>query len=152
MLRLPKLTDYAVVILAALAREPGLVQATTGLAAQVNLPEPTVSKILKKLTRSGILTAQRGVHGGYRLAQPAAQITVAAIVAAMDGPVALTSCVDGQSGHCGVESVCAMRGHWNTINRAIQVALESVSLADMSQTLLMDRPPLERPDTHSMPL
>ncbi|MEJ0061998.1 MAG: SUF system Fe-S cluster assembly regulator [Alphaproteobacteria bacterium] len=131
MLRLPKLTDYAVVLLAALAAGEGATAAV--LAARAGLPLPTVSKILKRLAKTDLVSAQRGTGGGYRLGLPAANISVADIVAAMDGPVSLTQCVDGHHGQCGVESRCAMRGHWNKINGAIRVALESVSLAEMTQ-------------------
>lgn len=132
MLRLPKLTDYAVVILAALATEGNPVLTAAAIARQSGLSLPTVAKILKKLAKSGIARAQRGTKGGYQLTRPAAAINMADIVAAMDGPIALTDCVDGQSGQCGVEHSCRLRGHWNHINRTIRGALESVSLADMA--------------------
>ena len=135
MLRLPKLTDYAVVILSALTHAEGRVMTAAAIARQSQLSLPTVAKILKKLAKSGITTAQRGTKGGYALARPAPAITMADIVAAMDGPIALTDCVDGQFGHCGVEHNCKMRGHWNQLNQAIRAALESVNLADMTLPL-----------------
>ncbi|MGB4101826.1 MAG: SUF system Fe-S cluster assembly regulator [Alphaproteobacteria bacterium] len=131
MLRLPKLTDYAVVILAPLAIADCPVLTAAAIARQSGLALPTAAKILKKLAKSGIIRALRGMKGGYQLARPAAAITVADIVAAMDGPIALTDCIDGQSGQCSVEHNCVLRGHWNHINRTIRGALESVSLADM---------------------
>ncbi len=132
MLRLPKLTDYAVVLLTRMAGQPNSqVQTTADLAARTGLAAPTVAKILKQLTKQGLLTAQRGTHGGYRLARAPAQITVADIVIALDGPVAVTDCVNDQHGQCGVERLCTMRGQWDTINRAIKSALASVTLADM---------------------
>jgi FeS assembly SUF system regulator len=134
MLRLPKLTDYAVVLLTNMAQTPNAALQTTGdLATRTGLAAPTVAKILKQLTKQGLLTAQRGTHGGYRLARPPAEITVADIVVALDGPVAVTDCVNDQHGHCGVERLCTMRGQWDTINRAIKSAL-AVTLADMSST------------------
>jgi FeS assembly SUF system regulator len=136
MLRLSKLTDYAVVILAALAGEGNPVLTAASIARSSGLALPTVAKVLKKLAQAGVTTAQRGTKGGYQLARPASVITVADIVAAMDGPIALTDCVDGQSGSCGVENSCMLRGHWNQINRAIRAALESVSLADMSKPVV----------------
>lgn len=132
MLRLPKLTDYAVVLLTRMAIQPsGAVQTTADLAARTGLAAPTVAKILKQLTKQGLLTAQRGTHGGYRLARLPEQITVADIVIALDGPVAVTDCVNDQHGQCGVERLCVMRGQWDTINRAIKSALAAVTLADM---------------------
>ncbi len=132
MLRLPKLTDYAVVVLAVLARNEDRILTAGAIAAQAGLALPTVAKILKKMAKMSIVSAQRGTHGGYRLGRAAAAITMADIVAAMDGPIALTACVDGQQGHCSVERCCALRGHWNQINRAIRGTLEGVSLADMT--------------------
>lgn len=132
MLRLPKLTDYAVVLLTRMASLPNSqVQTTADLATRTGLAAPTVAKILKQLTKQGLLTAQRGTHGGYRLARAPAQITVADIVIALDGPVAVTDCVNNQHGQCGVEQHCTMRGQWDTINRAIKSALAAVTLADM---------------------
>lgn len=132
MLRLPKLTDYAVVLLTRMAALPlAQVQTTADLAVRTGLAAPTVAKILKQLTKQGLLTAQRGTHGGYRLARPPAQITVADIVIALDGPVAVTDCVNDQHGQCGLEQHCVMRGQWDTINRAIKSALAAVTLADM---------------------
>lgn len=133
MLRLPKLTDYAVVILATLATAGNPVLTAAAIARQSGLALPTVAKILKKLAKSGIASALRGAKGGYQLTRSATAITMADIVAAMDGPIALTDCVDGQSGQCGVEHSCVLRGHWNHINRTIRGALESVSLADMAR-------------------
>lgn len=133
MLRLPKLTDYAVVVLGALAQEAGRVVTMPELASRAGLPEPTVAKILKKLGKCGILAAQRGTRGGYRLLRDPAAITVADIVVALDGPVALTECAGDRHGQCGMESRCAMRGQWNAINRAIAGVLAGVSLADMQR-------------------
>lgn len=133
MLRLPKLTDYAVVLLNVMARAPDRHHNTTGLATLTTLPLPTVAKILKLLTKSGILGALRGTRGGYRLARAPEAITIADIVVALDGPVAVTDCVDNQHGHCAAENHCAMRGQWNTINQAIRSALEAVTLADMQR-------------------
>jgi FeS assembly SUF system regulator len=135
MLRLSKLTDYAVVILAALAREGKPVLTAAAIAHLSGLALPTVAKVLKKLAQAGVATAQRGTKGGYQLARPAVNISMADIVKAMDGPIALTDCVNGKSGSCGAEQNCMLRGHWNQINHAICTALESVSLADMAAPL-----------------
>lgn len=132
MLRLPKLTDYAVMLLTRMANTPhGQVQTTSDLAIRTGLAAPTVAKILKQLTKQGLLSAQRGTHGGYRLARLPEQITVADIVVALDGPVAVTDCVNDQRGNCGVERLCVMRGQWDAINHAIKSALTAVTLADM---------------------
>ncbi len=131
MIRLNKLTDYGVVVLALMARQHAVATAPQ-LAQQSGVPLPTVAKILTHLARDGIVTSQRGVAGGYHLARAADQISMAEIVAALEGPIALTSCVDGTVGGCEVEQLCPMRGNWDRVNQAVRSALEQVTLADMS--------------------
>lgn len=132
LLKLSKLTDYAVVVLSQMAQRPGERVSAAELAQATLLPEPTVAKILKALARHDVLASQRGAQGGYTLARRAEAISVADIVTALDGPVALTACVDGQEGACSVETLCPMRGGWDQVNRAVKEALEGVSLADIA--------------------
>ena len=99
MLRLSKLTDYAVVVLVRLSRETG-VQTSPGIAATTGIPEPTVAKVLKTLAAGGLVASQRGARGGYRLLRPLAAIPVADVIAAVDGPIALTACVEGSTVEC----------------------------------------------------
>jgi len=132
MLKLNRITDYAVVVLAQMAREPGRLVTAPQLAHDSAVPMPTVAKVLKDLAREGVLVSERGAHGGYRLARPPGEITVLEIIRALEGPVSLTACVDGHEGACDVESLCPMRGNWDRVNRAIRSALEGVSLADMA--------------------
>jgi FeS assembly SUF system regulator len=132
MLRLSKLTDYAVVVLVRLSREDG-VQTSSGIAAVTGIPEPTVAKVLKTLAARGLVASQRGAHGGYRLLRPLAAIPIADVIAAIDGPIALTACVEGAVGGCEVESMCPMRGRWDPVNDAIQQALTNITLADMQE-------------------
>jgi FeS assembly SUF system regulator len=132
VIRLSKLADYAVVMLSYMAAREGEVYTTARLAERSAVPEPTAAKVLKLLARSALLESQRGSNGGYGLARPAADITVAEIIVAVDGPIALTACVEGSAEHCGVEQLCSMRGNWNRVNRAIRDALEDVTLADMA--------------------
>lgn len=132
MLRLSKLTDYAVVVLSRMAHDPHAVHTAPALSVRTGVPEPTVQKLMKLLARAEILASRRGAAGGYVLARPAASISVAEIVTAMDGPIALTACVDGATGGCGVEGTCGIRGNWDKVNRAMKDALEQLSLADMS--------------------
>ena len=96
MLRLSKLTDYAVVVLVRLSHAD-TVQTSPGIAAATGIPEPTVAKVLKTLAAGGLVASQRGAHGGYRLLRQLAAIPVADVIAAVDGPIALTACVDGTS-------------------------------------------------------
>jgi FeS assembly SUF system regulator len=131
MLRISRLTDYATVILAALASEPQRVQTAASLAEQTRIAAPTVSKLLKQLQRSGLVTSTRGLHGGYQLARPAAQISVAAILDALEGPVALTDCAAGH-GYCEIEEICRVGRVWQRLNLVIRRALHVVSLAQLA--------------------
>jgi FeS assembly SUF system regulator len=135
MLRLSKLTDYAVVVLVRLASGDG-VQTSPGVAAATGIPEPTVAKVLKALAGSGLVASQRGARGGYRLARPLAAIPIADVISVIDGPIALTACVDGVTGNCEAEGMCPIRGRWDPVNEAIQQALSAITLADMRGTAL----------------
>jgi FeS assembly SUF system regulator len=131
MLRIAKLTDYATVLMVRLAREPARRFSAGQLADEVGLPLPTVAKLLKRLLRAQLLTSVRGAGGGYTLAHAPHAISVADVVKAIEGPVALTECARGQ-GHCALENDCTTRANWQLISRAVRVALEAVSLADMT--------------------
>ncbi len=122
MIKLSRLTDYAVTLLTQMVSGGERIWAASDLAGKTGLPLPTVSKVLKQLAKGGILKAQRGASGGYRLAGLPDAISVASVVEAMDGPIALTE-----------RAVCPMGGRWNKINRAVKGALADVSLADMAQ-------------------
>jgi len=131
MLRMSRLTDYATVLLAALASEPQRVQTAAALAGQTRIAPPTVSKLLKQLQRAGLVTSTRGLHGGYQLARPAAQISAAAILDALEGPVALTDCAAGH-GVCDIEETCRVGRAWQRVNVAIRRALYDISLAQLA--------------------
>ena len=137
MLRISRLTDYATVLLATLASEPQRVQTAASLAGQTRLAAPTVSKLLKQLQRAGLVTSTRGLHGGYQLARPAAEISAAAILDALEGPVALTDCSAGH-GQCEIEQTCRVGRVWQRLNLAIRRALYDVSLAQLAG---LDAPP-----------
>lgn len=132
MIRLSKLTDYAVVLLTEMARQPLAVQTASGLTDRTGVPAATVQKLLKLLTRGQVVQSARGATGGYSLARPADRITVADIIQAIEGPIALTDCVDGSDTICGVERLCPMRGNWGRVNDAVRRALSDVTLADMA--------------------
>ena len=131
MLRLSKLADYAVVVLVRLSHDAPC-QTSPGIAAAIGIPEPTVAKVLKALATAGLVISQRGARGGYRLAQPLSQVSVAAVVTAIDGPIALTACVEGSSIGCDAECTCPVRGRWDLVNFAIREALSAITLADMA--------------------
>ena len=107
----------------------------SGLAKDTFLPEPTVSKVLKLLAKGGVITSTRGVKGGYMLKCKPDQLYVRDIIAAMEGPIMLTSCVKGNSEICGIESICMLQGRWNPVNQAIESALANVALSDMIPAL-----------------
>lgn len=131
MLRIAKLTDYATVLMVRLAREPGRCFSAAQLADELGVPRPTVAKLLKRLLHAQLLASVRGAGGGYSLAHAPHAISVADVVNAIEGPVALTECARGK-GNCSLERGCATRANWQLINRAVRVALDAVSLADMA--------------------
>ncbi|MFO1074168.1 MAG: SUF system Fe-S cluster assembly regulator [Geminicoccaceae bacterium] len=135
MIRLSKLADYGIVISTHLARHADRQQTALEIAAATSVPSPMASKILKLLVRSGTLASHRGARGGYSLARPAAQVTVAEVIEALDGPIALTSCLDPGPGDCGLSELCPARANWQRINHAIRDALAGVSLAEMAHTI-----------------
>jgi FeS assembly SUF system regulator len=128
MLRMSKLTDYALVLLTHLAQDPSALATAQDLASRSHVPLPTVSKILKELSKAGIVVSLRGRRGGYSLARPAEQISVAAVVVALEGPVALTECSD-TNGECLLEPTCLAKGHWGPISRAIHRTLQRLPLS-----------------------
>lgn len=130
MLRVTKLTDYATVVLTALAAQPDAVLSAAGLAEQAGLEAPTVAKLLKPLAQAGLVAGFRGINGGYRLARPAAAITLFDIVEAMEGPLGMTEC-SIHEGSCGIEESCGVRANWRRINDVVADALRGVTLAEM---------------------
>lgn len=131
MLRISRLTDYATVILATLAQEPGRVQTAACLADQTRLALPTVSKLLKQLQRAGLVTSTRGLRGGYQLARSATEITASEILDALEGPFAITDCASGQ-GNCGIEKSCRVGHAWQRLNLSIRRSLREVNLAQLA--------------------
>lgn len=139
MLKLGKLTDYAIAVMAQLARHsasaPEAALSAAALAQETGVPEPTVAKVLKVLARGDLLASVRGVAGGYRLMRAAEQIKVGEIIEAMDGPIAIVTCVEPATAGkdaCGVAHRCAVRSKWTPVNTAIRTALYGVTLADMA--------------------
>jgi FeS assembly SUF system regulator len=123
--------DYGVVILSQMAYRSDALATAPELAQATGLPAPTVSKILKTLAHSDLVTSHRGMRGGYTLSRPPVAISVAAIIEALEGPVALTACVEASDAQCNVASLCPIRGGWEKVNDAIRQALEAVSLAEL---------------------
>lgn len=133
MIKLSKMTDYGVVIMSVMARVPERIMTAPDASLYTGLPVPTAAKILRRLAKSPFLQSQRGAHGGYRLTLTPKEISIADIIRALEGPVAVASCVDKELPDCTVENQCPMRGGWEKVNRALNAALEEVTLADMCQ-------------------
>ncbi len=132
MIRLSKLADYGMMLMGQIAAHQDRCLSALELAEETHVPLPTVSKILTVLTRAKLLKSQRGAKGGYVLAHPAREISVAQIVGALDGPIALTQCIEHGPGSCNLEMNCPSRLGWHQINAAIHHALTDVTLADMA--------------------
>ena len=132
MIRLSRLADYGIVLTTQVVRYPGRHWSAPELAAATGIPLPTTSKLLKTLVRSGVLVSHRGARGGYGLADAGRRVSVAEVIEAVEGPIAITSCLDPNGSDCSLDSVCLTRTSWNTINRAIRVALAAVSIEEMA--------------------
>jgi Rrf2 family protein len=133
-MRLTSLSDYAVVLLAAAARSPaGARLSATLLAAQTGVPLPTAQKLTGRLAAAGLLTTARGAAGGFCLARGAPDISLADIVEAVEGPIALATCVDISRHDCALEGACAVRPHMGIVNDVVRGALASVSLEQLSR-------------------
>jgi FeS assembly SUF system regulator len=130
MIRLSKLTDYGFVILTRFVSDGSNgVHNARDVAAEVHLPLPTVSKLLKTFARAGLLTAHRGVKGGYSLARKPTEITVADIVMALEGPISMTECISGERDtSCMLELMCPMKGKWKSVNDMLQSTLNGMTL------------------------
>lgn len=127
------MADYGVILMVQLARTPEQVTTAAELTEVTALPGPTVSKLMKQLSRAGLLDSQRGTNGGYTLSLPVDEISVADIVAALDGPIALTECMTAEGTVCEIEALCPTRTNWRQINNALVEALDRVSLAEMAR-------------------
>lgn len=131
MIRINRETDYSVLILSLLAEDPSRRYSARVLAGKRGLPQPVVSKILKQLVQKGLLVSSRGARGGYGLARSPEAISIADIVAAMEGPISLTQCTDSGPNSCEYQTGCVASSNWNRINRQLQETLEGFSLQDM---------------------
>ncbi|QNA84516.1 SUF system Fe-S cluster assembly regulator [Sphingomonas sp. So64.6b] len=147
-MRLSSLADYAVVMMSATARHCGGAARlnATLLAEETGVPLPTVQKLVSRLSSAGLIESTRGTGGGFRLARPAAAISLADIIEAVEGPIAMTACVEAGRHDCGHEDNCRVKPHWNTVNGAVRGALAGVSLATLSSTPLRTNPTETRVD------
>ncbi len=132
MIKLSKMTDYAVVCLGMLARRPGSSMSATELSKETGLALYTVQKILKLLvSKSDFIEANRGALGGYMLNRNSSEISVVEIIEALDGPITLTSCVEKSESFCEASDICFLGGKWNKINEIIRKSLNDISLKEL---------------------
>ena len=142
-MRLSSLSDYAVVMMSAAARHCGGVRLNaTLLAEETGVPLPTAQKLVSRLSSAGLLESTRGTGGGFRLSRPPAAISLADVIEAVEGPIALTACVEESRHDCAIEGSCRVRPHWTVVNTAVRGALAGVSLAQLSVE------PLSKPAPH----
>lgn len=144
-MRLSSMADYAVVLMSAAARHCGkasLVDAgkkkgartnAAALAEETGVPLATAQRLVSMLSKAGLVRSTRGTGGGIQLARPAAAITLTDIIEAVEGPIAMTACVENGRHDCGLEECCTVRPHWGPVNNAVRGALDGVSLASLSE-------------------
>lgn len=134
MLKISKLTDYGTVVMSYLALEPNSIVSASKIAKDVHLNIPTVSKLLKILSEARLVKSYRGTGGGYKLARGIQDITVADVVVAIEGKLAMTECA-GETSICTRTTLCAIKENWQIINKVILNALTGVTLEDMIRNL-----------------
>ena len=134
MLRISKIADYAVIVIAAIAKTTSASYTGQQLADSTHIALPTVRKVLKLLANADLLTSTRGVNGGYALARPAQSITLIDVITAIDGPIAITECCHTEK-DCDRQACCTARSNWQTINHAIHTILKSVTIDQMNGAL-----------------
>jgi len=133
-MRLTSLADYAVVMMAAAARhDSGARLTATCLAEETGVPLPTAQKLMGRLATAGLLSSARGTGGGFRLAREANGISLADIIEAVEGPIAMTTCADEKRNDCALDGHCQVKPHLSAVNGAVRGALQGVSLATLAQ-------------------
>ena len=132
MLRISKMSDYAIMVMVELSAAEGEVLNAHALAERSRLELPTVSKVLKLLVKAGLVESFRGATGGYSLQRDAENVSVAEIISAIEGPIAMTEC-SVEEGLCSQEDVCGLRGNWQRISEAVAEAIDAVTLAEMAR-------------------
>ena len=136
MIRLAKLTDYGLLLMTSMARKGKTsVHNARDLALLTQLPLPTATKVLKQLLQSGLLVSHRGINGGHSLAKEPADISLAEVIAAIEGPIALTECSTDVTGLCDLERSCPIKTNQRVISEIVRGALQKVMLSDLAQPL-----------------
>ena len=133
-MKLSSLADYAVVMMSAAARHCGQAQINAGqLSEETGIPLPTVQKLVSRLSAAGLLRSVRGAGGGFKLARPAAAVSLADIIEAIEGPIAMTACVATGKHDCGLEGSCKVQAHWPIVNDAVRGALAGINLTSLAR-------------------
>lgn len=134
-MRLSNMADYAIVVMGAAARHCGGARTSaTELANETGIALPTVQKLVSILTKAHLLRSVRGAGGGIQLARPAAAINLADIIEAVEGPIAMTNCVNASTCNCSIEPECTVKPHWMVVNQAVRGALADVTLTSLAST------------------
>jgi FeS assembly SUF system regulator len=139
VIRISRMADYAVLASTYMAQHAADVHTAASVAESTGVPVPSASKLLKQLAKADLLTSRRGAKGGYSLARSPADISVAELIAAVDGPIAIADCL-GEERHCDLENICVVRAPWQRVSDAIEGALADVSLADMLTSMTVEGP------------
>lgn len=145
MIRVSRMADYGVVVMTHIARRADDLHTAASVAEATGVSLPSATKLLKQLAKHDILSSQRGAHGGYALKRSPAEVSVADLIVAIDGPIALADCLQGDDSACGLESFCSIRSPWQKVSEAIRGALQEVSLAEMITATAYVPPPGELP-------
>jgi FeS assembly SUF system regulator len=132
-MRLSHLADYAVVLMTAAARYPaGARLSATELARDTGVPLPTAQKLMGQLAACGLLSSVRGAGGGFALARSATEISLADIVEAVEGPIAMTVCSEGRT-DCALDAHCRVKPHMGVVGDAVRGALGAVTLVELAR-------------------
>ena len=138
MIRFSRMADYGVLLLGHFAQHEHALASTSELAETYHMPRPVVANLLKEFCKAGLLESQRGLHGGYRLARPATDISLLDVLSVIDGPVQLIDCavldIAGSSSQCGYEDVCPSRSPMRAVHRRIIDLLDGISLSELLKT------------------
>ncbi len=135
-MRLTHLADYAVVMMTAAARrEPGERLSAAELSSETGVPLPTAQKLMGKLASAGLLNSARGVGGGFALARPGHEISLADVIEAVEGPIAMTQCSGSdEASDCALDAHCRVKPHMNVVSNAVRGALGAVSLQSLASS------------------
>lgn len=134
MIKIGKLADYALLITDYLALSKDSLCTTEELCKSTHLPVATVRKLLKKLVDAKIVNSYRGSNGGFRLSSSPKDISIANVIVAVEGPIAITECAIS-GGDCGLSKKCHLKGNWGILNKFFVDTLTNISIADMSQAM-----------------